>query len=349
MSVDHVPAKDGTTESGATAARRPRPRLSGQTLEALALPIAWVAVCIVFGILRPNTFLTSANLSSILASQAVLVVVTLALIIPLTAGDYDLSVASIVGLSAMLVAILNVNLGWPVGMALLAALLAGLLVGLVNGALVVLLQIDSLIVTLGMSTFVTGIVLWISGSNTVSGVSQNLVRPIIVWRLLGVPLEFFYALGVGLIVWYVFRYMPVGKRVLVVGRGREVARLSGIRVGAVRWGALVCSATIAAFGGILYAGTSGAAGPSSGLELLLPAFAAAFLGATTIQPGRFNAWGTLIAVYFLVTGITGLQLMGAESYVQNLFYGAALVLGVAFSQVVRRRRAARASQPRRAS
>jgi ribose transport system permease protein len=349
MSVDHVPAKDGTAESEGTARSRPRPRLSGQTLEALALPIAWVAVVIVFGILKPDTFLTSANLSSILASQAVLVVVTLALIIPLTAGDYDLSVASVVGLSAMLVAILNVNLGWPVGVALLAALAAGLAVGLVNGALVVLLQIDSLIVTLGMSTFVTGIVLWISGSNTVSGVSQNLVRPIIVWRLLGVPFEFYYALVVAVIVWYVFRYTPVGKRVLVVGRGREVARLSGIRVATVRWGALACSATIAAFGGILYAGTSGAAGPSSGLELLLPAFAAAFLGATTIQPGRFNAWGTLIAVYFLVTGITGLQLMGAESYVQNLFYGAALVLGVAFSQVVRRRRAARAGQRLRAT
>jgi len=100
--------------------------------------------------------------------------------------------------------------------------------------------------------------------------------------------------------------------------------------------------SLAVDGGILYAGTSGAAGPSSGLELLLPAFAAAFLGATTIRPGRFNAWGTLIAVYFLVTGITGLQLMGAESYVQNLFYGAALVLAVAFSQIVRRRRASRA-------
>lgn len=349
MSVDHVPAKDGTAETKGTARLRPRPRLSGQTLEALALPIAWVAVVIVFGILKPDTFLTSANLSSILASQAVLVVVTLALIIPLTAGDYDLSVASVVGLSAMLVAILNVDLGWPVGLALLAALGAGLAVGLVNGAVVVLLQIDSLIVTLGMSTFVTGIVLWVSGSNTVSGVSQNLVRPIIVWRLATVPFEFYYALVVAVVVWYVFRYTPMGKRVLVVGRGREVARLSGIRVGTVRWGALACSATVAAFGGILYAGTSGAAGPSSGLELLLPAFAAAFLGATTIQPGRFNAWGTLIAVYFLVTGITGLQLMGAESYVQNLFYGAALVLGVAFSQVVRRRRAARAGQPRRAT
>ena len=93
---------------------------------------------------------------------------------------------------------------------------------------------------------------------------------------------------------------------------------------------------------MLYAGTSGAAGPTSGLELLLPAFAAAFLGATTINPGRFNPWGTVIAVYFLVTGITGLQLLGAQSYVQNIFYGAALVLAVSFSQIVRRRRAVRA-------
>jgi ribose transport system permease protein len=141
-------------------------------------------------------------------------------------------------------------------------------------------------------------------------------------------------------VFYVFRYTPVGRRLLVVGRGREVARLSGIRVGAVRWGALIVSSLIAAFGGVLYAGTSGAAGPTSGLELLLPAFAAAFLGATTINPGRFNAWGTVIAVYFLVTGITGLQLLGAQSFVQNIFYGSALIAAVSFSQVVRRRRTA---------
>jgi ribose transport system permease protein len=341
-SVDHVSNKLGTAGNGGDTRRQQRRRLSGQTLEAMALPIAWLAIVIVFGILKPDTFLTSANLSSILASQAVLVVVALGLIIPLTAGDYDLSVASVVGLSAMLLAILNVNHGWPVGLAVVVSLAAGLVVGLVNGALVVLLAIDSLIVTLGMSTFVTGVVLWMSGSNTVSGVSPRLVDPVIVWRLLGIPFAFYYALALAVVVWYVFGYTPVGRRLLVVGRGREVARLSGIRVGAVRWGSLTCSGLLAAFGGVLYAGTSGAAGPSSGLELLLPAFAAAFLGATTIRPGRFNAWGTLIAVYFLVTGITGLQLMGAESYVQNLFYGAALVLAVAFSQIVRRRRARRA-------
>lgn len=331
----HEAVKDDTK----TPSRRPR-LLTGKSLEALALPIAWLAVIVIFGILRPDTFLTTSNFSSILASQAVLVVVTLGLVVVLTGGDYDLSVAAVVGLSAMLIAILNVNHGVPIGLAILIALGAGLLVGAVNGLFVVLMEIDSLIVTLGMGTFVSGIVLWISDSNTVSGISTDLVKPVIIWRFAGVPLEFYYAMVIALAVFYVFRYTPVGRRLLVVGRSREVARLSGIRVGAVRCGSLMVSSLIAAFGGVLYAGTSGAAGPTSGLELLLPAFAAAFLGATTINPGRFNAWGTVIAVYFLVTGITGLQLLGAQSFVQNIFYGSALIAAVSFSQIVRRRRTA---------
>ena len=100
---------------------------------------------------------------------------------------------------------------------------------------------------------------------------------------------------------------------------------------------------IAAAAGVLYTGTAGAADPTSGATFLLPAFAAAFLGTTTITPGRFNPWGTFIAVYFLVTGITGLAIMGVQTWVQNVFYGGALVIAVTASQIVkmRRERAAR--------
>ena len=94
---------------------------------------------------------------------------------------------------------------------------------------------------------------------------------------------------------------------------------------------------ISAFAGVLYAGTLGAADPTSGLSFLLPAFAAAFLGATTIIPGRFNPIGSIAAVYFLVTGITGLQLLGVQTFVQQLFYGGALILAVALSQAARPR------------
>jgi ribose transport system permease protein len=140
-------------------------------------------------------------------------------------------------------------------------------------------------------------------------------------------------------MFYVFEYTPLGRRLLFVGRGRSVARLSGIRVGRVRWGAMIASGLISALAGILYAGTLGSADPTSGLSFLLPAFAAAFLGATSIMPGRFNPLGAVIAVYFLVTGITGLQILGVQTFVQQLFYGGALVLAVALSQLARRREA----------
>jgi ribose transport system permease protein len=322
-----------------TAARREvaRRRSSGR-LEAMALPLTWIAVIVVFSIVQTDTFFTTSNAASILASQAVLVVVTLGLIVPLTAGEFDLSVGSVVGTSALTIAILNVQHGWNIWLAILAALVVALIVGLVNGLLTVLLGIDSLIVTLGMSTLLAGVTLWVSSANTITGVSQSLIDVVISYRLLGVPLEFFYALILALGIWYVFQFTPLGQRLLVVGRNREVARLSGMRVSTLRIGALVTSALIAALGGVLIVGTSGSAGPTTGVDLLLPAFAAAFLGSTTIKPGRFNAWGTVIAVYFLVTGITGLQLLGLASFVQNLFYGGALILAVSFSQIIKRRR-----------
>ena len=304
--------------------------------QRLTLPVAWLLVIVLFGALEPDTFLTSANFETIFGSQAVLVVLTLGLLLPLTAGDYDLSVAAVLTMSAMIVALLNVDEGWPIGLAIAAALAACVLAGVVNGALVALLEAESLVVTLGSGAFVSGLVFWMSDSNTIGGVSETLTDAVIVRELLGIPLSFYYGLALCIAVWYVLEYRPAGRRLLFVGKGRSVARLSGVRVARVRFGALVASAGIGGLAGVLYAGTIGGADPSSGASFLLPAYAAAFLGATSIVPGRFNPWGAIVAVYFLVTGVTGLQLLGADSYVQQLFYGGALVLAVVFSQVAGR-------------
>ncbi|MGO4832023.1 ABC transporter permease [Rhizobiaceae sp. 2RAB30] len=305
--------------------------------ERYGLVIAWIAVIALFGALRPDVFLSWANFSTIFGSQAVLVIVTLGLIIPLTAGDYDLSIAGVLTMSSMLTAVLNVVHGWPIAAAVVAALLAGLLVGAANAAIILYFRIHSLIVTLGMGTFIHGVTLWFSNSQTISGIDFKLVTGVIVTRLFGIPLAFYYALAVALAIWYVFSFTAAGQRLLFVGRGREVARLSGIKVDRVRFTAFVTSAGLGALAGVIYAGTTGAADPSSGLTFLLPAFAAAFLGATSINPGRFNAIGSVIAVYFLVTGITGLSILGISTYVQDLFYGGALIVAVALSQLVRGR------------
>ncbi|MBS1860296.1 MAG: ABC transporter permease [Actinobacteria bacterium] len=299
----------------------------------------WAIVIVVFSILRPDTFPTTANLQNILGTQAVLLVLALALVAPLMAGDFDLSVAFVMAFSSIMVAKLNVDQHWPILVAMLAALVAAFLIGTVNGLLIVGLGIDSFIVTLGVGTLVFGFTEWISNAQTISGVSPHLVEWVLTNRILGISMSFWYGLLLCFILWFLFQYTPLGRRFLFVGFNRNVSRLTGLRVDRLRIGALISSSVIAAIAGILYVGSQGGVEPTAGQSFLLPAFAATYLGATTILPGRFNAWGTFVAVYFLVTGITGLQLLGVQNFVQNLFYGAALVIAVALPRIFNRRRA----------
>lgn len=306
----------------------------GYQVERFGLVLVWLAVIAIFGAMRPDTFLTWSNFSSIFGSEAVLVIVTLGLIIPLTAGDFDLSIAQTLTFVSMLTAILSARLGMPIGYIIPIALLAGAAVGAVNGAITLYFRVHSLIVTLGVGTFLHGITLWMSDSQTISGVSRALMNYVIIYRIAGIPVSFYYAILLAALIWYVLSYTAFGQQLLFTGRGREVGRLTGVAVGRVRMIAFIASGVMGAIAGILYTGTTGSANPNSGSTLLLPAFAAAFLGATCIKPGRFNAWGAVVAVYFLVTGINGLSVLGFRTYVHDLFYGGALVLAVMVSQLV---------------
>lgn len=295
----------------------------------------WAAMAIVFTVLAPGRFLTTGNLGNIFGSQAVLLVLTLGLLFALTAGEWDLSVGSTLGLSLTIVGVLNGLLHWPIWLAVLVAILAGPVVGLVNAFFIVVADVPSLIATLGMATLLEGVKYGISNL-TISGLDETFVS-IGQTSVLSVPLPFYIGIGLAFIVWYVFRWRPFGRYMFFVGSNRDVARLSGIRVPLVRTTALVTSAGIAAVAGVILAASLGATGPSIGPDYLLPAFAAAFLGSTTISPGRLNVWGAVVAVYFLITGITGLQLLGAPAYVQQVFYGGILVVAVALSRQAKRR------------
>jgi ribose transport system permease protein len=306
----------------------------GNHLERFGLVLVWLAVIAIFGAMRPDTFLTWSNFSSIFGSEAVLVIVTLGLVIPLTAGDFDLSIAQTLTFCSMLTGLLSARVGMPIEAIIPIALVAGAAVGVVNGAITLYFRVHSLIVTLGVGTFLHGITLWMSDSQTISGVERALMNYVIIYRIFGIPVSFYYAILLAALVWYVLSYTAFGQQLLFTGRGREVGRLSGVAVGRVRMAAFVASGVMGAIAGILYTGTTGSANPNSGTTLLLPAFAAAFLGATCIKPGRFNAWGSVVAVYFLVTGINGLSVLGFRTYVHDLFYGGALVVAVMVSQLV---------------
>lgn len=330
-------AKVRAFEAGlAPAPRRPRPP-AAVLAERFGLLAAWVLLILVIGIWKPDQMFAWKSYASMFGSNAMIVVLTLALLIPLTTGDFDLSVASTMALASMLTAVLSVKLGFTVWGAAGVAMLVGAAVGAVNAFFILWFGIHSLIVTLGVGYFLNGVILWISAA-PVAGVSMDLVHAVILTRFLGIPLSFWYAVLLAAAVWWLFQHTALGRRLLFTGRGREVARLSGVNVTKMRAGALIASGTIAAFAGVLYTGMRGAADPSSALAFLLPAFAAAFLGSTTLYPGRFNAPGAVVAVFFLSTGIMGLNFLGASSFVQNLFYGGGLVAAVSISQLIRKRR-----------
>ena len=158
-------------------------------------------------------------------------------------------------------------------------------------------------------------------------------------KFFGISLLFWYALILTIVLWYLFEFTAAGAGCcLSAAAGRSRGCRASRSSGCAR-GALIASGLIAAFAGVLYTGMRGSADPSSGLAFLLPAFAAAFLGSTAIYPGRFNPWGAFVAVFFLSTGILGLNFLGADSFVQNLFYGGGLVIAVSISQLVRKRQA----------
>lgn len=331
-------AKIASLEAGASVRAAQEAFRWKDWFEKYGLLVAWAAIIVILGAFKPAQMFAWNSYASMLGSNAMVVVLTLALIIPLTTGDFDLSVASVMGLSSMLIAVLNVKLGYPIGGAIIIALLAGAAVGAVNAFFILYFKVFSLIVTLGTGYFTAGLILWVADGGTVAGVSMDLIKAVILTRVFGIPIGFYYALILTAVIWYLFQHTALGRRMLFVGRGREVARLSGVDVTRVRAGALIASGVFAAFAGVLYTGMRGVADPSSALAFLLPAFAAAYLGSTTIYPGRFNAIGAFVAVYFLSTGIMGLNFLGVDSFVQNLFYGGGLVVAVAISQLIRGRK-----------
>ena len=308
-------------------------------IERFALPIVWALVVLAFSLAMPSTFPHLGNAAAILGSQVIVLLLAFALLVPLLAGDYDLSVSNNAAFGAMVLSVLNSQHQVPWGLAALVVLFVGPLIGIVNGTLTLVLGIDSLIVTLGVGTLISGIDAWISGSAIITGISPQLVQLTSIDHFLGIPLEFWYGVVVCVVLWYMLSFTPAGRRLLFVGRNRTVARLSGLRVGRIRMLSFAAAGLISSVCGIVLAGTLNGADPSAGSTYLLPAFAAVFLGATTITPGRFNPWGAFVAVYFLGTGISGLQLLGLASWIQPVFYGGALVVAVAFSQLMRGRKA----------
>ena len=301
-------------------------------LERYGLVVLFVAVCLFF-VANPSTpqFATTDNVKAVLSNESIVGIIALATVFPLVAGQFDLSIGPQAGLASLITAGFMSRTGLPLVPAMVGGVLVGVGFGVINGVLVTRVGINSIVTTLGMTSIIAAIVTaYTSGESIVTGVSPTLTDVGTV-QWLGIPAPVFFLAAVSLLSWYLLGHTPWGRALQATGSNARAAEVVGLPVPRMVLTSFVVAGALGGVAGVLLLGVSGSANPASGPGYLLPALAAALLGATTIQPGRYNVLGTLVAVYFLAATVSGLTFWGAETWVSDAFNGVALLVAVGIS------------------
>ncbi|MFE7841710.1 ABC transporter permease [Streptomyces sp. NPDC057474] len=336
VAVEEVSSATGPAVGGSSAERIGRKWGLTDITANYGVVLFLLLLIIGFSIALPDRFPTTENLTVLLGDNAVPGLLALAVVLPLAAGEFDLSVGATLGFTAILTAQMTIS-GVPVSVAILAAILCGAFIGAVNAVLVVRIGVNAFIATLATATVLSGLNLLVTNGRTLfQGIPDGL-KVIANSKLLGLDLPVYYFLIGALILWYLLEHTPFGRLLRATGMGREAARLTGVRTSGFLASSFVLAGAIAGLCGALQVARVGSATASMGPEFLLPAYAAAFLGSTTIRRGQFNVWGTVVGTFLLAVGITGLTFAGAPFWVPNVFNGGALIIAVSIAVLVGRR------------
>lgn len=305
-----------------------------------------IGICVGFSIALPDSFFTADNFKTVGNEQVVVVLLAMGATLPLIVGEFDLGVGYVLGMGQALAVGFIIREGLGIAGSIVLVLVLTGLVGLFNGVMIVKFRISALIATLATGSILTGVVFAYTGGQVLyGGVPKGYIQ-IARGEALSLPLPIWYALAIVVVLATFYSFVPTGRRMYAIGGNRQAALLSGIKVHRLIICSFVGSAVLSGFAGVLISSRLGSAQPGLGPQFLLPAFAAAFLGATTIRPGRFNLPGTVIAVYTLAFAITGLQQVGVPSWFEYVFNGIALLVAVGLSNQVAQLRQLRARRRR---
>ncbi len=309
-------------------------------LPTYGLVILMVVLIVLFSLLLPRTFPTLLNLRAIVSDKSIIALLSLAAMIPMAAGRIDLTVGYGIVLWHILAISLQTMFGWPFPVAVLTVVLLGALTGFLNGMLVEVARIDSFIATLGTGTVLYSIALWHTGGRQVVGELPEGFYSLSSTFVFGLPILGYYVVAVTIALWVILEYTPVGRYLYAIGANQKAAQLNGIPTRSYVIGAFVASGTLAAVTGVLLAAKLRIGQASVGLEFLLPALVGAFLGSTTIKPGRVNVWGTIVGVAILAVGISGIQQFGGSFWVEPLFNGVTLLIAIGIAGYAQRKKGA---------
>jgi ribose/xylose/arabinose/galactoside ABC-type transport system permease subunit len=285
----------------------------------------------VFSILKPHNFPTSDNVKAILQQASILAVLGVGLTVVLVIREFDLSFEANAALSGAIAVQVMVNLNLPMTLGILAGILTGALVGVANGTIVAYGRAPAFIGTLAIASVAGGIESMVTKDTTVYGVPASYLG-IATSKVLGIPLFVYISIGVVLVVAGILRYTVFGRHAQAVGSNPEAASMAGVRTKAVRWSGFVFLGALAGLAGVLITAQAGGSAPSNATNLLLPVYTAAFLGASALGRGSFNAVATYFGVVFIGTLQTGLTMLNQPAWIAQVITGSVLVAAVLISR-----------------
>lgn len=302
--------------------------------EGVTVAIALAALLVFFS-LRSEFFLTGENIRNLLVQSVFVLIVALGMTFVLIGGGIDLSVGSVLGLSAG-TTLLVLQQGLPVPVALVAGLATGVAVGIVNGLIISRLGINDFIVTLATLGIAAGLLQVLSSKTNLIGVDSATFAYLANGSPLGIPFPVVLGAALVLTLELTLHRTAFGRSVFAIGINARAAHLAGINVGRVRFGVYVLSGVLASFAGILLASRLNSVQPGLGGGYELTAIAAVVIGGTSIAGGRGSIWRSVVGALLLGVLNNGLQLLSVDPVWFTIITGISIAVAVALDQAVQR-------------
>ncbi|WP_136649233.1 ABC transporter permease [Paracoccus aeridis] len=320
---------------------RPRPAMLwlSENRQILALPVMFVVALLVFAAAAPN-FLSTDNLTNVARQSVYLLIVALGQLIVMITGGLDLSVGSNVSLtsvvSAMVMATVfagNPDAPWlALWSGLVAGMAIGIAVGLVNGLGVTLLRIHPFMMTLGMSSIVFGLTLFISGGVPIYGIPPLHGEIFGFGRIFGLPIPAIVALFLVVLAYATLQWTRFGRHLYATGGNNRAAALSGVRTDRVTVVAYMMCGLLAALSGLLLTARLGTGEANIGGTLPLESIAACVISGVSLAGGRGRTLMVVLGTLLIVLVQNGLNLMQVGAYAQFVATGAILIFAMALAR-----------------
>ena len=306
--------------------------------------VTFLLLALIVTVLAEPRFLNRLNMINLARNFSFLLIPTMAQMLVMTSGGFDLSVGIVAAIGSVVSAMtMGAVLSWMPGSELLAIMLAlavviavGLAVGLLNAVLVAYFDLSPFMVTLAVMSSLTGVALYYTQGIPIYGVADSFVSSVGRGQIAGIPVILLIALAVFVLCFVIQRYTRLGRHIYAVGSDEKAARLSGVRSRRVLILTYGLAGILAAFAGFLMTARIGSGQATIGTTMALETIAAAVIGGVSLRGGVGRAELVVLATLFLVIIANAMNLLRFDSKYQALVLGAVLLLALGMERILMR-------------